>query len=185
MSYAGINSEDGSQSLSLSIPPLKPGFIDPNKWRDKKAQQKLSKQEWKKTRVRILTRDDYTCVYCGYRAEKYQEVHHIDGNHDNNHEENLLTVCPLCHAVFHVGFHAIIREDMLLFDYSPVDQSMINKVTRLGRQANVSDLEIINILELSGLIIRIEQLRRDQLWHLYAFNLQEDNANTLIRQIAS
>lgn len=54
-------------------------------------------------RVRVLQRDDHTCRFCGLRAEKYQEVHHLDDNHANNKPDNLVTACCLCHQCFHVG----------------------------------------------------------------------------------
>ena len=55
-------------------------------------------------RQKVLARDKYTCVHCGFRSEKYQEVHHLDDNHANNKPSNLATVCPLCHSVHHIGF---------------------------------------------------------------------------------
>lgn len=55
----------------------------------------------KKYRDVVLKRDNYTCQGCGYRAEKFQEIHHIDGDHANYKESNLETLCPLCHQLFH------------------------------------------------------------------------------------
>ncbi len=58
---------------------------------------------WGSLREQILSRDRYTCVYCGFACDKFQEVHHLDGDHDNNLPENLVTACPLCHATQHIG----------------------------------------------------------------------------------
>jgi len=55
-----------------------------------------------KYRDKILKRDDYTCQACGWRSERYQEIHHRDHNHKNFYESNLETLCPLCHQVFHL-----------------------------------------------------------------------------------
>ena len=59
--------------------------------------------DWERVRNQILARDRSTCVYCGFASEKYQEVHHLDGDHDNNIPENLVTTCAFCHATQHVG----------------------------------------------------------------------------------
>lgn len=45
---------------------------------------------------KILIRDDYTCQYCGFRAEELQEIVNIDGDYRNNRLTNLITACSLC-----------------------------------------------------------------------------------------
>jgi intracellular multiplication protein IcmJ len=60
-------------------------------------------ENWSKVRAAILDRDGHTCVYCGFACQKFQEVHHIDGDHDNNFPENLVTACSFCHATQHIG----------------------------------------------------------------------------------
>jgi 5-methylcytosine-specific restriction endonuclease McrA len=43
------------------------------------------------------------CQRCGYDEEpRILEVHHKDGNPDNNVLENLLVLCPNCHAIVHL-----------------------------------------------------------------------------------
>lgn len=54
-------------------------------------------------RPKILLRDDYTCHYCNFRSEEYQEVHHLNHDHNDFSESNLTTACPLCHQVFHLS----------------------------------------------------------------------------------
>lgn len=54
-------------------------------------------------RSKILARDNHTCHYCGFRSEKYQEIHHINHNHSDFNEDNLTTICPLCHQSFHLS----------------------------------------------------------------------------------
>lgn len=67
----------------------------------------LHGSHWDKTkgvlkwRDKILARDNYVCQACGWRSEKYQELHHRDGDHSNYRESNLETLCPLCHQLFH------------------------------------------------------------------------------------
>lgn len=46
---------------------------------------------------------EYVCKRCGlhtWQNEKIPlELHHIDGNHDNNLLENIQLLCPNCHAL--------------------------------------------------------------------------------------
>lgn len=45
---------------------------------------------------RILDRDAYTCQYCGFQAQEYQEVINLDGNYTNNKGSNMATACCFC-----------------------------------------------------------------------------------------
>ena len=45
---------------------------------------------------RILERDAYTCQYCGFQAQEYQEVVNLDGNYANNLLSNMVTACCFC-----------------------------------------------------------------------------------------
>lgn len=45
---------------------------------------------------RALERDDYTCQYCAFQAQDYQEVVNLDGNYLNNKFSNLVTACCFC-----------------------------------------------------------------------------------------
>lgn len=55
-----------------------------------------------KVRDQVLRRDDHTCQGCGWRSERWQEIHHKNGDHANYAMDNLETLCPLCHQVFHL-----------------------------------------------------------------------------------
>ena len=42
------------------------------------------------------------CMVCGINFEKAQpHIHHIDGNHDNRAQSNLICVCRECHELIH------------------------------------------------------------------------------------
>lgn len=49
---------------------------------------------------RVLIRDGHSCQYCGFKAEKFQEVVNIDGNYRNNKLNNLATACVFCAQCF-------------------------------------------------------------------------------------
>lgn len=53
----------------------------------------------------LLIKYDNKCGLCGWNernvftAKIPLETHHIDGNHFNNREENLILLCPNCHSL--------------------------------------------------------------------------------------
>ena len=58
-------------------------------------------------RETILGRDARRCRYCGFIANRYQEIHHVNGDHDDNTPDNLVCACPFCHGTQHVGFQGV------------------------------------------------------------------------------
>ena len=57
----------------------------------------------KEQRLRILAHDGNTCVDCGLKLARHMEVRHLDDNHDNNNDSNLVCDCPFCHLRDHLG----------------------------------------------------------------------------------
>jgi 5-methylcytosine-specific restriction endonuclease McrA len=57
--------------------------------------------EWRRLRKRIKSRDRWRCARCGARERIgiWLDVHHIDGNPNNNALSNLVTLCKTCHRV--------------------------------------------------------------------------------------
>lgn len=59
----------------------------------------------KTIRKYMLEKYNYKCVKCGWGEENPftgnipLEIHHIDGNYQNNKEENLIVLCPNCHSL--------------------------------------------------------------------------------------
>lgn len=91
-----------------------------------------SNNEYLAKKPDILKRDDYTCQYCGFKAKKFQEIHHLDNDHKNNADSNLITTCTLCHMVNHVGFAGIKQTAKLIYidpKYN-VSQAQLNQVVR-------------------------------------------------------
>ena len=82
-------------------------------------------KEFIESKPRVISRDRKTCVSCNLTLEEHElQVHHVDDNHDNNMMHNLVTRCPLCHAVNHLN---LIPRDMAYIIFFPVvDQHLIN-----------------------------------------------------------
>lgn len=51
---------------------------------------------------------DKECVVCG--ENKIVEVHHLNGNHDDNRPENLIPLCPTHHKYWHSKWRCLIEE---------------------------------------------------------------------------
>lgn len=122
-------------------------FANPETWRDD-VQEKITKEDWKKLRLKILKRDDYTCQYCGFRAEKWQIVHHIDGNPNNNEDNNLETICPMCNLIHHSGQGCVVQGIVDLYRESNYSQNEMVQITRKMRAESKTDQGIINFLGL-------------------------------------
>jgi len=45
---------------------------------------------------KIFERDQYTCQFCGFQAQEFQEVINLDGNYANNVASNMATSCCFC-----------------------------------------------------------------------------------------
>lgn len=135
--------------MEMKLKKLYPSFADPETWRTN-IKENIGKEEWKKLRLRILKRDKYTCHYCGFKSEKWQIVHHIDGNPNNNNENNLETICPMCNLIHHAGQGCVVQGIVDLYKGSKYSQNEIIQITRKLRAERKSDKEIIKILGLKN-----------------------------------
>ena len=62
-----------------------------------------------------FARDRHTCRFCGHVATAWQEVFHLDSDHDNWAVDNLVTACTLCHGVQHLGRPTVEQEQVLIW----------------------------------------------------------------------
>jgi len=147
--------------------PLVLSFAPPEKWRNPHQTKELRGGEWQVLRKRILKRDDYTCVYCGYKSEKYQIVDHIDGDPENNKDDNLQVICQMCNLIKHSGQGCEIKGIVDLYRRSKYPQHVVIKITRKMRDEGASDTEIIKVLELQYKVKF--KMDRDYLRNLFGF----------------
>ena len=57
-------------------------------------------------RAKAFNLFEHKCVVCGFdEDERLLEVHHVDEDRDNNDNDNLVILCPLCHKklTLHIG----------------------------------------------------------------------------------
>lgn len=64
-----------------------------------------SDAEFRARRPHALAKHQHRCAGCGYESKQggHLDVHHLDDNHDNNAEDNLVPACHACHPYQHVG----------------------------------------------------------------------------------
>jgi intracellular multiplication protein IcmJ len=85
--------------------------------------------EFSLVRQKALSRDDYTCVCCGFKTGKWQEVHHVNDDHSDNRLENLVTVCSYCHMCQHIGLAGRNNEAVLVW-LPEIPQDQIHHLVR-------------------------------------------------------
>lgn len=99
-------------------------------WRQDDEHGFFKDGKYKEVRNSILIRDDYTCQFCGFKFDEYQEVHHLDDDHGNNSPDNLKTACNLCHAVHHLGMTAIRNAGFIAY-IPEMKQTDVNAICRI------------------------------------------------------
>ncbi len=77
---------------------LRPGVNNVSQWQGVERKRAVPD----KIRKQVLARDDFTCASCNHRATKWMHIHHI-ADEENEELDNLVTICPACHAVMHFG----------------------------------------------------------------------------------
>jgi intracellular multiplication protein IcmJ len=103
-------------------------------WRMNDRNSAEADAEFQKVRKRALDRDNHTCRFCGFKASKWQEVHHRDDDHTNNSLDNLVTACPYCHMCQHIGLAGHNREAILIFR-PEISQADLHHLVRTAQVA--------------------------------------------------
>jgi len=149
------------------VKQLYPSYAPPEKWRNESQARRLEGEEWRAIRQRILGRDNYKCAYCGYRADKFQVVDHIDGDPENNSEDNFQIVCQMCNCVKHAGQGCVLKGVVELYRHSWFGQNSLIIITRFLRDLGKFDEEIEQSL---GLREQVQfKMDRQYLTPLFAF----------------
>lgn len=88
-------------------------------------------------RQKILTRDNHVCQICGFTAQKYQDVHCIDGDESNIQTNNLITACIFCHQCFDLEKVAEMRSGVLIW-LPEIEQADLHHIARAIYVARIS-----------------------------------------------
>lgn len=92
-------------------------FSEEQKSKLRKPENELSRggypRIFRKIKLQILSRDKNVCAICGSSLQMV--VHHIDWNKENCIENNLISLCRVCHARVHTEMNRQIWEKLLSF----------------------------------------------------------------------
>ncbi len=158
---------------------LYPTFNNPEKWR-KPWQKRFPGKFASENREKILQRNSNTCVYCGFKAEKYMMAHHINDDPNDYSIENLETICPMCNLILHSGQGVVIQGIVDLYEKSNFSQEDVIRITRQLRAMDKDDDFIIKKL---GLANKVE-FKQDIIYlkSLYGFISSRRSKEEMIRK---
>ncbi len=88
-------------------------------------------------RQRIQERDGHACRCCGFRSQKYQDIHFINGAVTDIRIDNLATVCIFCHQCFYLEQVSLMRSGMLVW-LPEIEQADLNHISRAIYIARIS-----------------------------------------------
>jgi intracellular multiplication protein IcmJ len=91
-------------------------------------------------RSKILARDDHTCVYCGFRAERFQEVRPLnaEGIARPAQADDWVTACHMCDQVLSLQRVGMLGEGILIW-LPEMTQGDLNHLVRALYIARASD----------------------------------------------
>lgn len=126
---------------------LIPG-VSRNTWREHDQSAAVADAEYRAKRPGVLARLKHTCQFCGVTTVHAMEVHHVDCNHANNIEANLMPGCVLCHPVHHLG-EASAR-------FTRIDQSEVaGGMVRLSLLPDISQADLSHLLRTIGHVLNV------------------------------
>lgn len=68
------------------------------------APEPESEDAFLRARDAVFQASGNRCHYCGFTSKELMHGHHLDGNHKNNKQANIVCADPLCHYCNHLGF---------------------------------------------------------------------------------
>ncbi len=146
--------------ISLGLPRVRMGGAQkkgkPGSAKTARGGGKLDKE----LKQKIFTRDDDTCQCCGFKAKKYQDVLHVNGDLSDTSENNLKTVCIFCHQCFNLDTVSDMRSGVLLW-LPEISQADLHHLTRAIYVARISQGDMANASRksLEALMQRREEVR--------------------------
>ena len=98
-------------------------------------------------RKRILSRDKNTCADCGLNLPRHMEVRHLDDDHTNMDESNLVCVCPFCHCRDHLHTTGFAGAGVLMGS-TTLNQAIVNSLViacwyAVSRIPDETDIRVI------------------------------------------
>lgn len=82
-------------------------------------------------RSKVMARDDFSCVFCGFRAERFQEIRplNIDGVARGSKADDWVTSCHMCDQCLSLERVGMMGEGILVW-LPEVSQAELNHIVR-------------------------------------------------------
>jgi len=114
-------------------------------------------------KTRVLERDNHTCKFCGFHAQKYQDVIAVKGaisNKGDAHPDQLATACIFCAQCFDLEHVSDMRSGVLVW-LPEIDQAALHHMARAIYVARISQGAVANAARqsLDVLMQRREEVR--------------------------
>lgn len=113
-------------------------------------------------RLKVFERDQHTCTFCGFQAQKYQDIHFVDQNPANIKMDNMRTACMYCAQCFDLEKTASMKSGVLVWlpEISQEDLSHLARAIYVARisQGSMADCARAALETLMGR--RAEALQR-------------------------
>lgn len=109
----------------------------------------------------VFDRDNYVCRCCGFRAEKYQEIHFLDHDKTNVAVDNMATLCIFCHQCFNLDLTCSMRSGVLIW-LPEISQTDLHHIMRAVYVARISQGPMA---EAARVVLDTIMARRDESRH--------------------
>lgn len=91
-------------------------------------------------KTQVLTRDDYTCRYCGFKSQKYQEINFVGeekGGKPVTGPDAYVTACTFCYQCFHIDKIERMQSGTVVW-LPEIGQAMLSHICRALYVARIS-----------------------------------------------
>lgn len=122
---------------------------------------------------------NHTCHFCNFVDKRYIEIHHLDGDHTNDTEGNLVAACTLCHRQHHLLWLSIYdHAELGGGQMDDLCQAELNHLQRIAIVMN-SDPENDALLGFDGVLgtSLLLPMLRDFSRPLHSFMMPTDKKN--------
>lgn len=79
----------------------------------------------------IMQKCEAKCYFCGFIDERYLEPCHLNGDHSDHSEENVVPSCTMCHSQNHIFSLALDQKAELCVLSSHFTQAQFNQLQRI------------------------------------------------------
>lgn len=118
-------------ALTAATDPLNPIVLSIKRGRFRRDDLEAESADagFGETKLAVQIRDAKTCHFCGFQADKWQDIHHGNDDHHDNRRENLITVCKICHACHHIGLAGMNNGGSIIY-LPEISQVELNRLVR-------------------------------------------------------